>query len=394
MREAGQRLTQLTQSLAVQDAEWGALVEGTKWLTHVRLVLNAAYRTAHAVLREGASVLLHCSHGWDRTSQVASLAQVMLDPYYRTFDGFAVLVEKDWCAFGHPFHLRTAHGLDRNARTEEQLAPIFLQFLDAVSQLQRQHPALFEFGGRYLLALADHLHDCRFGSFLCNSPRERAGPPLRTPAGSAATASIWTYLAAPAVRRQLRNPLYLDPNPAEGSSSSSSSSEYPHAHRLLDTPLPALLRRVALWGDYWLRWSAKPCHPPEAYAAMRRLRERGAAAAAARAVSLDPDLAMPWAWLEEEAERALYGTVLGAGGGEEGEGDGRGEEDLIDLAAVEGSDTVKAAAVSVVVAPRQEASEGAMVEVEGEEEDEEDADGFVVTAPAEAEAEEIASEFM
>ena len=29
-------------------------------------------------------MLVHCSDGWDRTPQVISLAEVMLDPYYRT----------------------------------------------------------------------------------------------------------------------------------------------------------------------------------------------------------------------------------------------------------------------------------------------------------------------
>ena len=29
-------------------------------------------------------ILVHCSDGWDRTSHVVALAQLMLDPYYRT----------------------------------------------------------------------------------------------------------------------------------------------------------------------------------------------------------------------------------------------------------------------------------------------------------------------
>lgn len=43
-----------------------------------------------AVAEEGASVLVHCSDGWDRTAQACSVASVLLDPYYRTLKGFMV----------------------------------------------------------------------------------------------------------------------------------------------------------------------------------------------------------------------------------------------------------------------------------------------------------------
>lgn len=47
-----------------------------------------------AVAEEGVSVLVHCSDGWDRTSQVCSVACVLLDPYYRTLRGFMVRITK------------------------------------------------------------------------------------------------------------------------------------------------------------------------------------------------------------------------------------------------------------------------------------------------------------
>lgn len=43
-----------------------------------------------AVSEEGASVLVHCSDGWDRTAQVCSVASLLLDPHYRTLQGFMV----------------------------------------------------------------------------------------------------------------------------------------------------------------------------------------------------------------------------------------------------------------------------------------------------------------
>lgn len=45
-------------------------------------------------LENGHPVLVHCSDGWDRTSQICALAQLMIEPYYRTLEGFQVLVEK------------------------------------------------------------------------------------------------------------------------------------------------------------------------------------------------------------------------------------------------------------------------------------------------------------
>jgi len=44
------------------------------------------------VIKEKASVLVHCSDGWDRTAQTCSLASLILDPYYRTIHGFQVII--------------------------------------------------------------------------------------------------------------------------------------------------------------------------------------------------------------------------------------------------------------------------------------------------------------
>ena len=38
------------------------------------------------------------------------MAQILLDPYFRTIEGFEVLVMKDWVYFGHPFEERMGHG--------------------------------------------------------------------------------------------------------------------------------------------------------------------------------------------------------------------------------------------------------------------------------------------
>ena len=55
-------------------------------------MLQGATLIARYLKEKNVSVLVHCSDGWDRTPQLTSLAQVLLDPFYRTRDGFKVYV--------------------------------------------------------------------------------------------------------------------------------------------------------------------------------------------------------------------------------------------------------------------------------------------------------------
>lgn len=145
-------------------------IENSGWLKHVRLVLKASVEMAHHVFN-GISVLTHCSDGWDRTAQMVSLAELMLDPYYRTLRGFQVLIEKEWCSFGHQFATRCGHG--RNDTNNDKRSPVFLLWLDCVWQYTRQFPTECEFNERLLLTLADHVYSCKFGTFMFDCERQR-----------------------------------------------------------------------------------------------------------------------------------------------------------------------------------------------------------------------------
>ena len=79
----------------------------SKWLKHIGGLLDGAGIIARQVALQHSHVLIHCSDGWDRTSQLSALSQLCLDPYYRTIDGFIVLIEKDWLSFGHQFNHRS-----------------------------------------------------------------------------------------------------------------------------------------------------------------------------------------------------------------------------------------------------------------------------------------------
>lgn len=67
------------------------------------MLLAGAVRIADKIESGKTSVVVHCSDGWDRTTQLTCLAMLMLDSHYRTIKGFQVLLEKEWMSFGHRF---------------------------------------------------------------------------------------------------------------------------------------------------------------------------------------------------------------------------------------------------------------------------------------------------
>ena len=104
-------------------------------IEHIMRVLTGAITVAKALTR-GCATLVHCSDGWDRTSQLCSLAQIMMDPYYRTSHGFCTIVAKDWLAFGHMFEERTQLPFSKHGCGDtEETSPVFLQFLEGESSL-------------------------------------------------------------------------------------------------------------------------------------------------------------------------------------------------------------------------------------------------------------------
>ncbi|XP_050666457.1 myotubularin-related protein 4-like isoform X2 [Leptidea sinapis] len=196
VRRSYQQMRQLAAEPSDQP-NWHSNLERTLWLQNLSDVLRAACLVARAV-EAGCPVLVHCSDGWDRTPQLSSAAQLLLDPHYRTRQGFRILIEREWLDFGHKFGDRCGHqfgGEDPNERS-----PIFLQWLHVVYQLVRQFPCSFEFSEAYLIKLAVHVHSCMFGTFLCNNGRERME------CGAASAPVAWHLLSAPAYRNHLYAP--------------------------------------------------------------------------------------------------------------------------------------------------------------------------------------------
>lgn len=191
-----------------------AALRRTNWLSHLTNILEGVLIVVRTIHLSNSHVLVHCSDGWDRTSQLSALPQICLDPYFRTARGLAVLIEKDWISYGHRFADRSGHLCDdrvefvqklgTDASTQQaflasvtrqfassshafkETCPVFQQFLDCIYQLQRQYPNRFEWNETLLRHLVRETYEASTGSFLFNSEKERAALGARS-----RTSSVW-----------------------------------------------------------------------------------------------------------------------------------------------------------------------------------------------------------
>ncbi|KAG8584618.1 hypothetical protein GDO81_004689 [Engystomops pustulosus] len=228
MRESLRKLKEISYPI-IQESHWLSNLEATHWLEHIKCILSGALRIADKVESGKTSVVVHCSDGWDRTTQLTSLAMIMLDGYYRTIRGFEVLVEKEWLGFGHKFFLRIGHG--NKSHPDADRSPVFLQFIDCVWQMTRQFPNAFEFNEHFLLTILDHLYSCLFGTFLCDSEQQRVEESVPQE-----SVSLWSYINSQL--EDFANPFFLD-----------------YSDHVL-YPVTST-RHLQLWTGYYVRWNPR-----------------------------------------------------------------------------------------------------------------------------------------
>ena len=161
--------------------------ENSSWPNFIYGIIQASMNIATAV-KNGHSVLVHCSDGWDRASQVTAFSQLLIDPFYRTIKGYMILIEKDFLSFGHQFRYRNGY-CSKEEVSENQESPILLQYLDATQQLLVQYPMYFEFNMKFLIFIANNIKSGLYGTFLFNNENEREKKEAKKN-----TMSLWTEI--------------------------------------------------------------------------------------------------------------------------------------------------------------------------------------------------------
>lgn len=120
-------------------------------------------------------------------------------------------------------------------------SPVFLQFVDCVWQVTNQFPHCFEFNEYFLTFVVDHLYSCLFGTFLCNSDKERrvSGVPQKTQ-------SLWSFVN---YRREMfLNPGYnAEESAGVGGAGGGGAAIFPEAS----------VRYLKLWTGYYCRWNPR-----------------------------------------------------------------------------------------------------------------------------------------
>ncbi|XP_008308267.1 myotubularin-related protein 10 isoform X2 [Cynoglossus semilaevis] len=151
------------------EERWLSSIENSRWLEYVRAFLKQSAEIVYFLDGRNSSVILQEEEDRDLNCVVSSLVQLMLDPHYRSRNGFQSLVQKEWVMAGHRFLDRCNH-LKKN----DKESPVFMLFLDCVWQMINQYPAAFEFTETYLTVLSDSMWIPLFSTFLFNSSKQRS----------------------------------------------------------------------------------------------------------------------------------------------------------------------------------------------------------------------------
>eukprot|EP01132_Coremiostelium_polycephalum_P000557 gene557-702_t len=160
--------------------KWIQSLETTGWMDNVKIVLKSVSKLSDIVV-SGRAIIIQSPEGHEYDEiLLSSLTQLILDPYYRTFYGIQVLIQKEWCEYGFPFGKQYSDSNKNNvtsstsstSSSSSTLLVSFILFCDCLIQLLQQYPFDFEFNEEFVLFICENSFSCRFGNFVSKNHKD------------------------------------------------------------------------------------------------------------------------------------------------------------------------------------------------------------------------------
>ncbi|OHT01282.1 hypothetical protein TRFO_31907 [Tritrichomonas foetus] len=152
-----------------RKSTYNLLLSQSNWTKQLYVILTTSKNIVKSLLK-GNIAIIHCTDGWDRTSQAALLPQIILNPASRTLDGFLTIFIREFSKRGHNLGLRNGYQTEINsfwnATLQSSRSPIVVQLLEIVYQLMEKNPTAFEFNSDFINFLMWHMYSQEFSEFM------------------------------------------------------------------------------------------------------------------------------------------------------------------------------------------------------------------------------------
>jgi Leucine-rich repeat (LRR) protein len=237
-----------------------------RWLTLISKTIQQCNSLVEVFEKPANGLLFQSPSNFPIATVISSFIQLLIDPYYRSFEGFAQLLEKDWCYYGHSFKFprksatsSTTSTYPNSCSTSSSTSPFssssppteqslgaqsgfpswahqhslpLLFFLDLVFQVIQQFPTSFAFNDRFLRHIFKSVHSCRFSTFLLTTEQNRL-------AYTKPATTIWSLAINSPRKARFVNPCFV-----------LSTSDH---QKLIPTS-----DQVIFWSTLYLQYSATP----------------------------------------------------------------------------------------------------------------------------------------
>eukprot|EP01125_Pyxidicula_operculata_P017359 TRINITY_DN6077_c0_g1_i1.p1 TRINITY_DN6077_c0_g1~~TRINITY_DN6077_c0_g1_i1.p1 ORF type:complete len:2180 (-),score=456.03 TRINITY_DN6077_c0_g1_i1:394-6933(-) len=162
-----EKLFKITTSYYSDVFKMVADLESLQWVSIFvnKYVLHS--KSVIAMISEGETIILQdggpgCEHS---DSLISSLVQVLVEPNYRTVDGFIVLVLKDWIcsSFG-------LEGSEKTGASSDGPWPMFFLFITCVAEILLIYTDYFQFNKNFLIKILDEMYSSGLASLVRSAP--------------------------------------------------------------------------------------------------------------------------------------------------------------------------------------------------------------------------------